>query len=80
MLIVRGNMNTIAFINSYPKFDALFAQLTEELGVGMKIYSGTKPMADELNKKSLGGKNPSPKATYFTKATIRIVAFVKCPK
>ncbi|MCU0847777.1 MAG: AAA family ATPase [Spirochaetes bacterium] len=45
--------STIALINPYPRIDAVFAPLAEELNLTVKKYSGIKPMADDLNSKVL---------------------------
>ncbi len=45
--------STIAVVNSYPKFDALFEPIADEMHMAVKKYPGIKPMALELNAKIL---------------------------
>lgn len=45
--------STIAIINSYPKFDAVFEPVASEMRMNVKRYSGIRPMADDLNAKIL---------------------------
>ena len=45
--------STIAIINSYPKFDAVFEPIADGMRMAVKKYSGIRTMADDLNAKIL---------------------------
>jgi hypothetical protein len=44
---------TIAVINTYPKFDAVFDPVALEMRMAVRKYPGIRPMADDLNAKTL---------------------------
>ncbi len=46
-------MKTIAIINAYPKFDAVFEPVAGMMKMDVKKYAGLRPMADDLNAKTL---------------------------